>query len=54
MGIGDIIITVMLVFVLAAALHTALKRRRKGGCGCGCEGCRMNCGKRTGEKHPRG
>ena len=46
MGIGDIFLIILLVAVLAAALHSAIKHRKKGGCGCGCEGCSAECGKR--------
>ena len=40
---GDIIIIVMLSVVFAAAIRSAIKRRKKGGCGC--EGCTHKCGK---------
>ena len=46
MGIGDIFLIILLAAVLAASLHSAIKRRKKGGCGCGCEGCSAKCGKR--------
>ena len=45
MATGDIIIIVMLSAVFAAAIRSAIKRRKKGGCGCGCEGCTHKCGK---------
>ena len=43
MGAGDIIIIIFLAAVLAAGLRTAVKRRKQGGCGCGCEGCTVKC-----------
>ena len=51
MGFGDIIIIILLALVLTTALLASVKRRKKGRCSCGCEGCAMNCGKK--DKDPR-
>ena len=39
----EIILTVVIVAAVAAALVFAVKKRKKGGCSCGCEGCAMSC-----------
>ncbi len=47
MGIGDIIIIAVLALVLLFAVRSVIKRRKSGGCGCGCEGCTMKCEKKN-------
>ena len=39
----EIILTAVIVATVAAALVFAVKKRKKGGCSCGCEGCAMSC-----------
>ena len=41
---------ILLVAAIAAAAGLAVRRiaasRKKGGCGCGCEGCTRTCGRK--------
>lgn len=43
-GIDIIIIVCAVLFVIGVIAHSVWKRKTgKGGCGCGCEGCKMDC-----------
>lgn len=53
MGVSDILILLALACVLYLAVRSVI-RRKKSGCGCGCEGC-PGCAKRDGKtarEHP--
>lgn len=39
----DILLIAAIVCCCALALRSILKNRKKGGCGCGCEGCTAPC-----------
>ena len=42
----DIIIIIVIALIISAAVFFIIKRSKKGGCGCGCEGCTKQCGKK--------
>ena len=39
MNIWDILIVLALVALLTSAVRGAVRRKKRGGCGCGCSGC---------------
>lgn len=41
--IADIIIGAAVLAIVVTALVVTIKKRKKGGCGCGCEGCSKSC-----------
>lgn len=40
---GNIIVGVILVVLIALAIYSYVKNIKKGGCGCGCSGCNKKC-----------
>ncbi|MBR3486155.1 MAG: FeoB-associated Cys-rich membrane protein [Clostridia bacterium] len=46
MNAFDWIIIAALAACLAGAVAAVIKRKRRGGCSCGCESCPHNCKKR--------
>ncbi|MBR3001415.1 MAG: FeoB-associated Cys-rich membrane protein [Oscillospiraceae bacterium] len=36
---ASLILTFVLVFIVALALRSVIRQRKKGGCGCGCSSC---------------
>ncbi len=45
MNIWDILIVLALVALLAFAVRGAVRRKKRGGCSCGCSGC-DTCGRK--------
>ena len=41
---GNVIVGALLIVLVALAVRRIRRKRLIGGCGCGCEGCGMNCG----------
>ena len=46
MNIWDILIIAAVAGLLILAFRLARGRKKKGGCGCGCEGCTKSCDQR--------
>lgn len=45
--IATVIIVIIIAIAFVAALRQILKNHKKGGCGCGCEGCSRSCRERS-------
>ena len=43
MNIWDFLIIAVVLALIFLAFRLAKGRRKKGGCGCGCEGCTKEC-----------
>ena len=41
---GNVIVGALLIVLVALAVRRIRRKRLIGGCGCGCEGCGMDCG----------
>ena len=47
MNVWDVILTLLLIAAVGGALAFRLRRKKRGGCSCGCADCGMDCGRRT-------
>ena len=41
MNLPTIIVLVILAVILGAIVYSEIKKRKNGGCGCGCQGCSL-------------
>ena len=48
---ADILLIVVIACCLLLALRSIMKSRKKGGCGCGCDGCSAPCGTLKGKEN---
>ena len=39
MNFVDLVLIVLLAALVGTAIFLSVRRKKKGGCGCGCEGC---------------
>lgn len=46
----DIVLIALLAVVVIRAVIVAVRMKKSGGCGCGCEGCTGSCQKKTDRK----
>ena len=46
MNLWDILLAAAIAAAAGLAVRRVIVNRKKGGCGCGCEGCTRACGRR--------
>ena len=46
MNIWDIVLLAAIAAAVGLALRKVIANRRRGGCGCGCDGCTQRCAAR--------
>ena len=45
MNVWDILLILLLAVIVAAAIRHCIRAGKRGGCGCGCDGCGAPCGR---------